>query len=206
MTNEVQVSRFSHIQVSDVFDVNVSIGEPEKVTLRVDDNLVDRLDVRVVDQTLHLRLESGTSVRHATLHADVFVPSLSGIELSGASKVHLLREFAIDVLEVSLSGASEIDGSLQCGSGSVTLSGASTARFSGSVGILVLEASGASDMDAERLEVDKLTVALSGSSSATISVTGTISAEVSGASSLRYRGHPRFTKKDISGASSIEPL
>jgi len=37
-------------------------------------------------------------------------------------------------------------------------------------------------------------------------VNGTISAEVSGASNLRYKGSPRFTKKEVSGASGIESV
>lgn len=139
-------------------------------------------------------VKSGTSVRDATLHADVIARSLSGIEVSGASKVHLSREFAVDALEVTLSGASDIDGSVRCGIAGVRLSGASNARLSGSVDILVLEASGASDLEAEQLQVDDLTITLSGASSATVSVADTISAEVSGASALRYRGDPRFTR------------
>jgi hypothetical protein len=36
-------------------------------------------------------------------------------------------------------------------------------------------------------------------------VTGTIAAQVSGASKLTYTGTPQFTKRDTSGGSSIQP-
>lgn len=206
VTRPVQISSFDRIEVSNSFYVNVSLGEPEKVTLRVDDNLIDRVDVGVSNDTLRLGLKSGTSVRDATLRADVIARSLSGIQMTGASTVQLSGEFAIDALEATLSGASEIDGSLRCRSAGVRLSGASNARLTGSVEMLVFEASGASGLNAEQLQVDDLTIQLSGASSASVSVSDTISAEVSGASSLRYRGDPRFTRKDVSGGSSIEPL
>jgi putative autotransporter adhesin-like protein len=206
VTKPVEFSPFSRIQVSDVFDVRVSLGQQEKVTLRVDDNLLDRVDIGVSGGTLHLGLKSRTSIRHATLHADVITRSLSGIEVSGASKVHLSREFTVDTIEATLSGASRIDGSLSCGTGRVVLSGASSATLSGTAERLALEASGASEVDAQRLVTRDLTIGLSGASDATVWATNTISAEVSGASSLKYGGSPRFIRKGSSGASDIEPL
>ena len=85
----VPVSTFSRLEVSNAFVVNVSFGDQENVTLRVDDNLVGHLDVGMSAGTLHVGLESGTSVRDATLHADVTVRTLSSIDISGSSQVHL---------------------------------------------------------------------------------------------------------------------
>jgi len=63
----------------------------------------------------------------------------------------------------------------------------------------------ASQLDAVDLEVSDLAIGLSGASTADGSVAETISAGVSGASSLRYRGSPTFTRREVSGGSSIEP-
>jgi putative autotransporter adhesin-like protein len=69
---------------------------------------------------------------------------------------------------------------------------------------MTVEASGASQLDAEQLQIGDLTVGLSGASTATVSVTDTISAQLSGVSNLAYQGTPRFTRKDVSGGSTIE--
>jgi hypothetical protein len=50
----VPVSTFSRLEVSNAFDVTVSFGDKENVTLRVDDNIVGHLDVGVSDGTLHV--------------------------------------------------------------------------------------------------------------------------------------------------------
>jgi hypothetical protein len=39
-----------------------------------------------------------------------------------------------------------------------------------------------------------------------VAVSGTISADVSGASRLQYRGNPTLTHRSETGASTIEPL
>jgi hypothetical protein len=88
----------------------------------------------------------------------------------------------------------------------LSLSGASNAKLSGSASRLVVNGSGASELDLLQLPASDLVIDLSGASEASVSVTGTISAVVSGASGLRYKGSPRFTKKDVSGASTIESI
>jgi hypothetical protein len=53
-----------------------------------------------------------------------------------------------------------------------------------------------------RLEVD---IRLSGASRADVRADGTIAVQLSGASHLTYRGTPSFTRRDTSGASTIQP-
>jgi hypothetical protein len=191
--------------VSNAFVVNVSFGDQENVTLRVDDNLVGHLDVGVSAGTLHVGLESGTSVRDATLHADVTARTLSGIDISGASQVHLSDVLTGERVQVVLSGAGRLDGTAHVDLAKLELSGASNAKVSGSAGRLEVTESGASRLDAVDLDVSDLAIDLSGASTADVSVRGTISAGVSGASSLHYRGSPTFTRREVSGGSSIEP-
>jgi spore coat protein U-like protein len=201
----VPVSTFSRLEVSNAFVVNVSFGDQENVTLRVDDNLVGHLDVGVSAGTLHVGLESGTSVRDATLHADVTARTLSGIDISGASQVHLSDVLTGERVQVVLSGAGRLDGTAHVDLAKLELSGASNAKVSGSAGRLEVTESGASRLDAVDLDVSDLAIDLSGASTADVSVRGTISAGVSGASSLHYRGSPTFTRREVSGGSSIEP-
>lgn len=143
VTKPVHLSLFSRIQVSNVFDVNISFGDQQKVTLRVDDNLVDHIDVGVSNGMLHLGLKSRTSINGATLHADVITRSLSRVQASGASKIHFAGVCIGDRLEVMLSGASHLDGPVNVGEGRAELSGASNATLSGTAGRLEIQASGA---------------------------------------------------------------
>lgn len=206
ITKSVPVSSFSKIEVGAAFDVNVTLGGSERLTLRVDDNLVDRLDVGVSGDRLHLRLKRRISVRQATLHADVSARSLSEIEVSGAGQVHLSDDLTGQRVDLTVSGAGGLDGTVRVDEANVELSGASRAKLSGSAEHLVIKESGASDLEADQLHAGDLTVNLSGASTATVWVSNTISAQLTGASSLRYGGSPRFTRREVSGGSSITPL
>ena len=206
VTKPISVSSFSKLQVGSAFEVNVSFGDQEALTLRIDDNLADHVDAGVSGGTLHIGLKPRTSVHDATLKADVTARSLTSIELSGASRVHLSSELSGPSVKLTASGASELDGSVRADEVSLSLSGASSAKLSGNAARLVVSGSGACKLDALQLQSTDLEISLSGASDASVSVSGTISAVVSGASNLRYRGSPRFIKKEASGASDIQSV
>jgi hypothetical protein len=205
-TLEVPVTAFSAIEAGSAFRVNLSFGAKESLVLRVGEEVADRVEATVAAGVLRLRLEPGTVARNARLEADVTAQRLSQIGLSGAAVMRVSGEVAAPTLAVTASGASQLDGPLRVTEGSATLSGASRMALSGDVERLELRASGASRVDAEQLRVDELDVRLSGASSASVSVNGSVAAQVSGASSLRYGGSPRFVRRDVSGASSITAL
>ena len=206
VSRQFPVTPFSKIQVSNAFAVRLSIGSPEAVTIRVDDNLVDDLDIGVSDGTLRIGLKGGMSVSRATLEADVTASSLSAINGSGASTITPLDPIKSPSFVLTMSGASRFDGAVAFSDGSVELSGASEAVLRGSASTLTVTVSGASHLQARDLSIGALTIDLSGASRGEVHVTGTISASASGASTLAYVGSPTFTRKDISGGSQITQL
>src|SRR6185295_12759165 len=56
VSRDIPVSSFSRLEVGRAFDVRVSVGAAETVTVHVDDNLVEELDVGVSGDTLHVDL------------------------------------------------------------------------------------------------------------------------------------------------------
>lgn len=206
VTRRIDVPSFSRLEVSDSFTVDVSVGDVEAVTVRVDDNLVGLLDIGVSGGTLRIGVESGTDVLGATLEADVTVSSLDELRASRASTVRLTDPLAGDALDVSISGSSRLTGAVDIDEGTIDLSGSSIAEPSGTARGLEAHVNGASQFDAPELAVADLTIELSGASLANVDVTGTLSAGASGASSLRYAGSPVVESSDVSGSSSIEPV
>jgi hypothetical protein len=203
VARDIEVPSLSRLDVRNAFDVRVSVGSSEKLTIRVDDNLLDLLDVGVSGATLHIGLKPDTNVSDATLEADLTVQALDRMEASGASTIQLEDEIEADSLGVVLSGASELHGILKTSDGHLDLSGASRAEITGSATGLNVSASGASSVDGKGLTVGSLRIDLSGACSAEFTVTDSLSADASGASSLRYQGSPQITRQESSGASSI---
>ncbi len=205
VSREIEVTPFSALEVSSTFQVRVSVGSAEAVTVRVDDNIVDLLDVGVEGDTLHVGLKPSTGTMSATLEADVTVRTLDSLGVSGASTVTVSDSLAAHDLAVTISGASRLIAPLGIESGRLELSGASNAHLSGSAAALDVTVGGASDLEAADLSIGELTIDLSGASHAAVTVTTSLSAGASGASNLQYAGSPEIQRAETSGASSIQP-
>jgi hypothetical protein len=206
VTTPIPVSAFSTLSVGDAFNVDVSLGDQPSLTLQVDDNVLSHVDAGVSNGTLRIGLKPDVSVENATLQAQVTVVDLTAVELSGAAHAHLQDPFDGENLRVRLSGASGFDATVQGGAVDAGLSGASELILAGTLQALKVRASGASQVNGGQLNVHDFTVDLSGTSLAIAMVSDTISAAVSGASTLQYGGNPEFTRKDVSGESTIEQI
>ncbi len=202
----IEVTPFRAIEASHHFTVWVAIGSPESATLRIDDNLLDAVDVGVRDGTLHVGLRPLTEVTHATLEVDVTAPTLDRVMASGASQVRIEGRNEAERVDLTLSGSSELTADLDVGRGHLELSGTSTATLSGAAGTLEATVSGASHLYADELSVGDLTIDVSGASTADVAVSGRLSAGASGASMVRYAGSPDIERSTSSGASSIGPM
>jgi len=206
VTLDREISEFQRLDVSHAFTVDITQGESYAVTLRVDENVIDYLEVEKDGDTLKIGLQPGliSTTGSVTMEASVTMPELRGLELSGASKGELGGFESAGRLDLHLSGASDLRGELVAGDVDVKASGASDIRLDGSGGDLTIDASGASTLDLEMFSVRDVRVELSGASKATVNASGTLDVDASGASTVYYVGEPDVRSIDTSGASSVK--
>jgi hypothetical protein len=206
VTQEEAISDFDKVDISHSFEVDIKQGEEFSVVIRVDDNLVEQLQVEKFGSTLKIGLKPGVSmVSNATLEAEITMPELTGLDLSGASNATISGFKSTKNLTVDLSGASSLRGDIEAGDTSFDLSGSSNANLIGSGGNLTLDASGSSDVDLSDFPVADAEIDASGASTVTVNASGRLDVDASGASDVYYLGNPSMGTIDTSGASSIEP-
>lgn len=165
------------------------------------------LDVSKDGDALILRLKRGVSLRDATLEATITMPELETLTLSGASAGSVSGFRSSDRLDIALSGASSLDGGLEAVDTRINASGASRVVLEGSATEMVIVGSGASKLNLGDFAADTARVTLSGASEATVNALDRIDpVDVTGASTLRYRGDPNFGRVHTSGASTVEGI
>jgi hypothetical protein len=206
VTREEAIADFDKVDVSHAFHVDISQGDTFSVVVRVDDNLVEYLQVVKRGETLKIGLEPGLtpSVQDATMEAEVTMPELVGLELSGAVHATITGFKSTKPLDVNLSGASDLRGDIEAGDATFDASGASRVTLNGSAGNVSVEGSGASHIDLSDFAVADAGVKLSGASTATVNASGTLDVDASGASDVYYLGDPRMGDIQTSGASSVK--
>ena len=206
VTQEETFTGFDKVDVSHTFKVDISQGHTFSVVIRVDDNLVEYLEVVKRGSTLKIGLKPGRpyNIRKATMEAEVTMPELTGLELSGASQGTITGFKSTKRLDADVSGASQLRGDIEAGDARFDVSGASQVTLSGSGQDVTIDASGASIVELADFPVADANVEASGASKATVNPSGRLDADASGASHIYYLGSPTLGKIDTSGASSVQ--
>jgi hypothetical protein len=85
VTHEESITGFDEVDISQGFTVDISQGDTFSVVVRVDDNLIQYLQVVKEDSTLKIGLDLDRIYVNATLQAEVTMPELSRVTLKEGS-------------------------------------------------------------------------------------------------------------------------
>lgn len=201
------VSSFHGIHVSHSIELVVTQGSEEGLAVSASDKEdVEGIRTVVDNGILKISYDQKNKMwpRNRRLKAYVSARTIDELRATGASKVKVDGELRTTSLKLSLSGASKIDVGVQVsGKMDVNLSGASDVTIRGGAQEVSIDASGASDVKAYDFKATVCSVEASGASSVHVSVDKELSAKLSGASSLSYKGSATIRDIRTSGASSI---
>ncbi|MFA6334861.1 MAG: DUF2807 domain-containing protein [Bacteroidales bacterium] len=125
-------------------------------------------------------------------------------ELSGASKAVIDQD--INKLDLENSGATKVEFTGKTNSVSIECSGATYTKMTGESVTMDAEVSGASKLDALEFRVSDMNIEVTGVSSAKLFVEKNIEVDISGGSSVEYKGSPVIKKTDISSISSFKKI
>jgi hypothetical protein len=176
------VTGFTKVDASGALNVEIVAQKDFGVLVEADDNLLANIKTETSGDTLKIYSEDSISPK-TQINVKISMPAVEGLDLSGASNGSVSGVKA-DALELKASGASKI-------------------RIDGAANELTANASGASTIDAERLQTVDADIEASGASQAAVAATGELNVEASGASKIVYVGEPKSLKQNSSGASSV---
>ena len=206
VTEEYEFEDFTKVELTNAFRADIRHSDEFSVSVEVDDNILELVEVSKQDDTLRLQVKSGTSTTDVTLNATITMPDLYSLELSGASQATVTGFENMDSFQARLSGASRLEGNLDVRRLDLRLSGASSASFGGRGIEADLNASGASSLDLEDFLLETARITVSGASLGTVTVRDELGpVKASGASHLHYIGRPTLAGVDTSGASTVKP-
>lgn len=201
------VPSFHALYISDAFDIILTQGNEESIAVSASDKkMVPYITSEVTNGVLRLgfKNEKNSWFKNRKLRAYISVKNLDELKVGGASDVKIEGTLSVSNLKLSFSGASDLSGKLMVnGSFNVNLSGASDLDIEGSAGEMNIDASGASNIKAFGFTVRSCSVKASGACNVRINVEKELTAHLSGASNVYYKGAAMIKDIKTSGASNI---
>jgi hypothetical protein len=176
------VGAFTHIEVAVPIDVNVTIGKSRKVTVTIDDNLLDNIRTRVHNGVLEISSRHSFSTEEAG-RIDIQVENLEGLTLSGSGTVKVF-DLGGDKFDFSLAGSGDFEAQ-------------------GKVKRLSMSLDGSGDIDTRKLDADEVTVVINGSGNAKVTARSSIEGVVNGSGDIEFTGDPEHVSRHVNGSGRI---
>jgi len=220
---EYSFTDFNSIEIGYAFKLEVTPADTYSISIDANESDFEHIKVNKNGDKLEIGLDGWFFHFGRTPRVKITMPELRGLSLSGASEGSVTgfrssadldlslsgaSELQMDVetgaFVCDLSGASEVTGTLKSASADIVLSGASQIRLTGSGGNVRIELSGASQADLEEFAVNDADINFTGASDGSLEINGRLDVSLSGASELQYSGNPILGDMDITGGSSLK--
>lgn len=198
--------QFDAIKISGGIDLYLSQSDNVAIAVSAaDEKFKEGIKTVIEDGTLKIfyKGEYSWNKKDRKLRVYVSFKDLKKLDASGACDVKVSGTINTSSLAIQMSGASDFFGKVKADVVKINLGGASDAKISGTANTLVVENSGASDLNAYDLVTDICKVKVSGASDVFITVNAELSASASGASDIKYKGTALIKDIHTSGASSV---
>ena len=195
---------FDRLSLGSAFEISVTKGNYSvKVEGRKQD--IDDLEAGVSGGKLRIRYKDslGWGRNRKRVTVTVSMPTLKGLDLSGATTSRVSGFNDLGTLDLDISGASKSDIQVKAQKIIMDASGASSITLTGNANRIEGDVSGATSIRAYDFPVKEAFLDVSGASNVRVSVNGKMDVEASGASSVRYRG-TASVRSNTSGASSVK--
>lgn len=202
IAQDLAQQEFSTVRVSGAVQVTIKQGESSLV--KVEGNSEDTSKIKTKIENGILSIQSkGNGKFSEKAKVSVTVKNLESLIISGASEVNSSGELIQDKINIESSGAGDAHLVLKSTQIKAEVSGAGNLHLSGTANLLQSKVSGAGELKAYALNADSVVTFVSGSGTAKVNAIKSISASVSGAGSVIYKGEPADRNVEISGAGSV---
>ena len=220
------ISDIAAVEVHGGGEMTIALGDQESLQITAPRSVLERMQVDGKGPTLRIRQKGQWFWQHDESHAKytLTVKSLRALESTGALNIAVKDAVRSDELIIRTTGASgltfeqpvavkHIDARMT-GAGELHVpqlnaekleihaNGAAEIHLGGEVITQELHFNGASEYHAAELASKQVTLKFAGASEATLNVTDSLKAIMSGASTVRYLGDPNI-EKQLAGPSEL---
>lgn len=191
---------FNKIEVSRGMNVYITQGEPQKVVVKADENLLEAIETKNEGDVLIIRATQ--NIRSATSKkVFITVPDLEEIEASSGSNIFSETKLVFRDLKVSTSSGSNVTLEINSEKTEFSSSSGSNINLKGTTNSFKAKVSSGSNIKAEELTAENCETKASSGSNIWITAKSDFSGDVSSGANIFVYGNPKNsnTKKSSGG-------
>ncbi len=202
ISETIVMSSFSGIDFRMAGEVYLRQGSEQEVVIEAPRRLIEEMEFDVRRDIWSIETDRCVRHSHRDLRIFITVPFLDYVRLSGSGDIISENFFAIDDLELVLSGSGLIDLGIEADDVKASISGSGDIILEGTADDLDFNISGSGDIKAFNLSANTASVHISGSGDAEVTVSDALNVRISGSGDVYYRGNPSIDKT-VTGSGGV---
>jgi len=200
-------SGYTAVWSGGAFDVDISYGNSNSITIEADENLLPYIETVVEGNELKLRTKKGYNLKSKTkMKVAISLTKLTSLHVSGSGNVRGDGNFSNEgTTKISISGSGDIRLNFDkfsaldvaiSGSGNMHLKGKETSKINAAV-------SGSGNVDAYDVSASEVTAMISGSGNVNVTASKSITASIAGSGNVNYKGSANDIKQHAAGSGKV---
>ena len=150
-----------------------------------------------------LKIYSSQCLKNTDLNFVVYTEDLSEVKLAGSGDVEVMDDFASKELNFEVSGSGKLSAPAEAELVTTKLSGSGSITLEGYCQNFESQISGSGKIHGYALVANSANATISGSGDLEIFVNSTLTSNISGSGSVRYKGNPPIVNSNISGSGRV---
>ena len=197
------VDDYDQISVAGSFDVELVAGTEGKLTIKMDENLIEYLVTEVEGQKLKIRWEKGINIStRSKLLITVPFKDINEVSLSGSGDIFTEDLISGNKLKAALSGSGDIKLRVDTKDLTTAISGSGDIAITGETDTLDCAISGSGAFKGNSLKAKTVEISIAGSGDASVDTVEYLNVRIAGSGDVTYSGNPKQDVK-ISGSGSV---
>jgi len=176
------VSEFSRIVIESSADINVKVGETQRVEVFAEDDEIGDVVTEVRSGTLYVSIDNNRR-RHHGANLEISLRTLEGIEIDGSGDI----------------SATNVDS----GKFDIEIDGSGDVDLEGTCGTLTIDVSGSGDINSKSLTCADATVDINGSGDVDIYASNSLYLDINGSGDVTVYGDPVKVRPSINGSGDL---
>lgn len=203
ITESFDYTGFTMVEAESGFTLIVKQSQSFNIEVSTDDNILKYLDINKTGNTLKIGF-SGGSISSTVLKAEISMPGIEGINLSGGARAAITGFNSNETFSVTLTGGSVLTGDITAGDTGLGISGGSMVTLTGSGKDLMVRSSDGSEIILDEFPVNNADINIDGGGRSFFNINGKLDTVLTGGSELYYSGEPEMGNVNVSGGSVLE--
>lgn len=201
--NTYQMGYFDGVQVDVNAFVEVSQGSETSVEILGQENILDILDVRIVNNVLIISFDVNVW-KYEKLQIDIEVPDLNLVSSMGSADIFMITPLVTENLNIDIFGSgTTVIPELSASKLISRIHGSGNIEVGGSVETLQVNINGSGNFYAFDLFATKVRIDIFGSGNGSIFVSNSLDASIHGSGSVFFKGNPQVSKTAVFGSGKV---